>query len=521
MNLLKTLLDAYQISEDEYKFMTRPLTLDSLEDYHNFDNVDKAKDRILEAILKKEKIMIYGDYDCDGITSVSILVKMFQKLNYDVGYYIPSRYKDGYGINTSMVDLIHNKGYKLIITVDNGVSQIDALKKAKELGIDVILTDHHEILNDLPVFYTIMHPAFKSQMKMPQCGAYVAFNLSRAVLGYTDEYLMSLAGLATISDLMPLVKANRDIVRLTIDALNKNHYRSFELLKNDDNEYDEKTLGFDIAPKINAVGRIKVDNSPNKVVKYFVSNDDKEVNLLADFINSVNALRKNLSTSAVDSLDLDEFKDDKVIVARFDDLSEGLLGLVAAKITSTLKKPSLVLCKNKDGILKGSARSLEGYDVAEAFKNSDDLLLVYGGHAKAGGCSLEEKNYVLFKERLNEFAKDKVFKDDEKEAIEVTLDDLNYENYELIKSFSPFGEGFKEIYLSVPYSTNKISYVGKVGQHIKGPINKFCSFIHFNADKDLLNSETIELIGHLEKDNFKKFKYVTFKVEEIKNLVRR
>ena len=516
MNLYKALLKQFNITDEEYKFMTRDLSLSSLEDYHNFDNVDKAKERILKAINQNEKIMIYGDYDCDGITSVSILVKMFKYLNYDnVGYYIPSRYKDGYGINSNMVELIASKGYSVIITVDNGVSQIEALNLAKDKGIDVILTDHHEILNDLPPYYTILHPCFKNKEKLAQCGGYVAFMLASAVLGRYDEYLMCLAGLATISDLMPLVKQNRDIVRLTIMALNKYNYRQFALLKNSDGEYDEKTLGFDIAPKINAVGRIKKDNSPNKIIKFFISDDTQEIIKISNFINSVNTLRKNLSTDAIETLDLSLYENDKVIVTRIDDLSEGLVGLVAARITSTLKKPSVVLCKADSGILKGSARSLDGFDVAEAFKSVEDLLIVYGGHAKAGGCSLNEENFEEFKRRLNLFSLDKDIKPEEKKSIEVSFEDLSYENYELIKSFSPFGEGFKEVYLKVPYDTSKMSLVGREGKHVKGIINDKCSFIHFNVNKELLKEKEVHLIGSLEKDNYLKNKNVTFKVEEI------
>ena len=158
MNFYQKLLDTLSLTEEEYNELTKEVTLDDIEDPLNFENIEFAISRIQEAMKNKEKIMVYGDYDCDGICSTSILVKTFKLLNYDVGYYIPSRYKDGYGINEQMVELIHKKGYKLIITVDNGVSQIEALQLAKDYGIDVILTDHHEMLKDIPECYTIVHP---------------------------------------------------------------------------------------------------------------------------------------------------------------------------------------------------------------------------------------------------------------------------------------------------------------------------------------------------------------------------
>ena len=218
---LEKLLDAYNLSYEQYLEMTKEVNYDDLEDPYTFLGIEKAKDRINSAIKNNEKIMIYGDYDCDGFSSVSILVNMFKYLNYpNVGYYIPSRYKDGYGITSAMVDLIHQKGYTLIITVDNGVAQFEALSKAKDYNIDVILTDHHEMINELPPCYTIVHPFLKTNnLNLPECGAYVAFNLSRVVLGRVDDYLLVLAALATISDMMPLVSYNRIIVRMALKLL--------------------------------------------------------------------------------------------------------------------------------------------------------------------------------------------------------------------------------------------------------------------------------------------------------------
>ena len=227
MNFLNKLLEITNLSKEEFDLLTKEVSLNDIEDPNNFENIDKAVSRIFQAIKNNEKIMVYGDYDCDGICSVSILVNAFKKLNYEIGYYIPSRYKDGYGINEKMVDLIHSKGYKLIITVDNGVSQNEALKKAKDYGIDVILTDHHEILHELPECYCLVHPFRKTKDVMPQCGAYVSFMLSIKLLNKIDNYLLSLASLATISDMMPLVSHNRIIVKNAIEIIKKERFDQF------------------------------------------------------------------------------------------------------------------------------------------------------------------------------------------------------------------------------------------------------------------------------------------------------
>ena len=513
MNFYKKLLEIMNLSDEQYNLLTKKISLDDIEDPLNFQNIDTASKRIKNAINNHEKIMIYGDYDCDGICSVSILVKTFKMLNYEVGYYIPSRYKDGYGINEKMVDLIHSKGYTLIITVDNGVSQHEALKKAKEYGIDVILTDHHEILHDIPDCYCIVHPFLKNKDNMPQCGAYVSFMLSIKLLDRIDNYLLSLASLATISDMMPLIHHNRNLVRLALEVIPQERFPQFLILL--DNRFeDEKSLSFVLAPKINALGRVKEDNSVNKVVKYFVSNSEKEIVDLANVINSINDERKRITLDAFNSLNIDTI--DNVIVTYIPNLKEGLIGLVAARILNQYSRPCIVFSKSENGLLKGSGRSLEGFSLAESFHKLDSLIEVYGGHALAGGLSIKEENLEIFTKEINKLCENVVIKEKEKKIIEMDQDDFNFDNCMLIKNLSPYGEGFDEPYLSYEIKSSNISLIGVNKQHAKGFINEKCSFIHFNIDKELLNKEYIKLIGRLEIDQYRGNKCVTFNVTEIK-----
>lgn len=514
MNFIDKLKSSLNLSDEIYQEMITPTSSLEVEDPNNFLNIDIATSRILKAITNNEPIMIYGDYDCDGICSTSILVETFKKLNYKVGYYIPSRYVDGYGINVDMVNKIALKGYKLIITVDNGVSQIEALTLAKEKGIDVILTDHHEILNQVPPCFTIVHPFYKNKEVIPQCGAYVSFMLSIKLLGKIDDYLLSLASLATISDMMPLVKDNRTIVKKGLETINSNKFLQFMRLSN--NDIDEKELGFNIAPKINALGRVKEDFSVNNVVKYFTSNEKKDILNLALYIDEVNEERKLICSQAYNSLHIEK-NDDKVIICLFDDLKEGLIGLVAAKILNAYNKPTIVFTRSSNGLLKGSGRSLEGFSLAQAFKDLKDVIEVYGGHALAGGLSIKEENFNQFKERINLLSKDVVIVPKSKIVIPLEKDEFTYENYLELRKLAPFGEGNEEPYFSYTIECSMIRYIGNRKQHAKGSINSNCSFIYFNADKDLISCcKKVTLIGKIEKDKYLGYQNLSFNVVEIK-----
>lgn len=517
-SFLDRLLSLYNLSLSSYEEMTKDVKDLELEDYHNFINIDIAEKRIKEAISKNEKIMIYGDYDCDGITSTSILVYTFKRLGYDnIGYYIPSRYLDGYGINEKMVEAIHNKGYSLIITVDNGVAQFDALKKAKEYNIDVILTDHHEIKEELPICYTIIHPFLKNDgSSLAQCGAYVAFNLSRALLNETDDYLLTLASLATISDMMPLVSHNRNIVRIGLDKAKNGDYLPFKLLLNNEEINDEKSFSFVCAPKINSLGRVLENTNVNKGVEFFVNKDD-EMNVaeIARLIEFTNNKRKVISNEAAMNIDYSKYSDKSFVVDYLKDIQEGLIGLVANKVINEINKPVVIFTKDhKSGLLKGSARSLEGLPLNEIFSKMSDLIVQFGGHAQAGGLAIEENKLDEFISRINILANDYTPIPKKKLIIDCKMEDFTYENYEIIRSLAPYGVGFEEPYLSLIYPCKNINYL-KGFQHIKGTINFGCSFIGFNTNKDYGRSGNVKLIGHLALDSFRGNKFLSFNVIEV------
>ena len=251
MDFRQKILDYYSLSEEDYKKLTKPLEELDLPDFNSPPDISKIKNRIFRAIENKEKIIVYGDYDCDGICSTTIMVKTFEKLNYKAAYYIPTRYNDGYGLNVSNVIKIKNAGFSLIITVDNGVCQNEAIDKANELGIDVIVIDHHEPGSEQVNALGIIHPSISHISEEFGCGAFMSLIVSGALLGSYDDYLVTLAGLATISDMMELKGYNRNVVRLALENLKNNKYPTLMSLIEGDT-FTEKSFGLDIAPKINA-----------------------------------------------------------------------------------------------------------------------------------------------------------------------------------------------------------------------------------------------------------------------------
>ena len=249
MNFKEKILQYCHLNEEEFNELTKPLNELELPDFNAPPDMWKIKERIFNAIKNKEKIIIYGDYDCDGICSTAIMVKTFEKLSYPVSYYIPIRYTDGYGLNVNNVIKIKNAGFNLIITVDNGICQNEAIDKANELGMDVIVIDHHETPIEQVHALGIIHPSVSHISDVFGCGGFMSLITSAALLGSYDPYLLTLAGLSTISDMMELKKYNRNVVRLALENLKEHKYKPLMSLL-ESPIITEKSFGLDIAPKL-------------------------------------------------------------------------------------------------------------------------------------------------------------------------------------------------------------------------------------------------------------------------------
>ena len=250
--------------------------------YHDFSLFSEAEltlEKINEAIANKEKICIYGDYDCDGILATSILVDAFRQLGIEVGFHIPNRLQDGYGLNKQRVEQMAAKGYTLIITVDNGIKAYEAIERANELGVDVIVTDHHNYDDQLPDAFSIIHAKISPDYPYKEIsGGFVAYKLASALLKKHDKYLFCLAAITTISDMMPLLDENRALVKRALEFMKENQYPQLELLLGGNQKYNVTSIGFILAPKINSFGRLSEIINPNHLVKYF--RQDASIGLL-------------------------------------------------------------------------------------------------------------------------------------------------------------------------------------------------------------------------------------------------
>lgn len=514
MSFKEKLLEYYHLNDKAFEELTKPISAIKLKDPKNIEIISKIKERIFKAINSKEKIIVYGDYDCDGISATSIMVKTFQMLNYPVSYYIPIRYKDGYGLNVENVEKIAKAGFSLIITVDNGISQHDAINKANELGIDVIVVDHHEV-PEVPVnAYAILHPTVSNISSIIASGGYMSLFLSAGLLGHYDDYLVTIAGLSVISDLMELKDYNRDVVKLALNNLKIHKYKPLVYLL-DSPIITEKSFSLEIAPKINAVGRLLEDKNINLLVKYLVSEDDGEISKIGAWIKNNNELRKTLTKEAVENLPTD-FKNEDGIVLKLD-VKEGLIGLIANRLMSENNVPSIIFTNDSTdaSLLKGSIRSKEGFNVQKAFEQLHKYMIAGGGHALAGGLTIKASDFENFKKDFLDICKEHKFSQENVPDIEISLKEINFENYEILRELSPFGMSFQEPRFSLKNIPTKSLQFISFGKHLSTPISINSKLLGFNMpEQEIKKMLDIDLFGSLMETSFKDRITLEFRVSD-------
>ncbi|BDC34727.1 hypothetical protein Noda2021_06850 [Candidatus Dependentiae bacterium Noda2021] len=376
-------------------------------------DAQKSVDRILQAIANKEKILIFGDYDVDGITSSSLMMICLKPLGADVNFYLPHRVRDGYGISTKIVQRAAENNYKLIITVDNGITAFEPAQKARELGVDLIITDHHRPHDHVPDAYAIVNPN-QADCEYPfkvLAGVGVTFKVLSLLYeqkGLTlpaKAYELLLLG--TIADVVPLTGENRYWVRHGLRYINSYESLSFKVLKQNGKVTKERIsatdIGFNIAPQINALGRLE---DPRQGVKFLIGTDVQEVKHVGTVLFELNQARKEIERSIFADVDVQiksksiDLDTENIIMAASDQWPPGVIGLVASRFVGAYGKPTILFHKTKDGLLKGSCRSVPGFNMFEALTENADLLLQFGGHPMAAGLSLLAENMPRLKEQL-------------------------------------------------------------------------------------------------------------------------
>lgn len=387
------------------------LTLDPM----SIRDMDRAAARIIKALDSFERICVFGDYDADGVTSTALLYSYLESRGADVIRYIPDRISEGYGLNTDAVRELSEKGVKLIVTVDNGVSAVDEIKYAGTLGMDVVVTDHHKVGDELPDCCAVVNPhrADCPSTFKEMSGVGVAFKLICAIEGGGDDELLDeygeLVAIGTIGDVVSLTGENRVMVKRGIANINEHPGVGVASLAQaagmQNRRFSSSSVAFTLCPRINAAGRM---GSADKALELLLCDDMDTAGDLAEEINSMNAGRQSTEVDiyklAVRLIESDpSIGKRKVIVVSGEGWHQGVIGIVAARITERYGKPSVVISENGE-IAKGSARSIEGFSIFEAIEAVSDCLTHYGGHTLAAGVGLRSADISLFREKINEYA---------------------------------------------------------------------------------------------------------------------
>lgn len=390
-----------------------PLTLEPL----SIKDMDKAAERINRAIDDFELICVFGDYDADGVTATALLYSYLETRGANAIRYIPDRLTEGYGLNIKAIEQLADRGVKLVVTVDNGVSAIEEAKRAKELGVDLVITDHHKVGEVLPDAYAVVDPhradcpsSFKEMS-----GVGVAFKLVCALEGDSGDILIEeygdLVALGTIGDVVTLTGENRAMVRRGLRILNDCPRAGINALMESasisDKLFTASTAAFTVCPRINAAGRM---GSANKALELLLCDDDKISELVAYEIQKMNQNRQHTETEvyyAAEHMILEtEIINDKIIVVDGEGWHQGVIGIVAARITERYGRPSIVISRDGE-MAKGSCRSIEGFSIYDAIEYASEHLDHYGGHTLAAGIGLKSSDIQAFRKKINEYARDK------------------------------------------------------------------------------------------------------------------
>lgn len=386
---------------------------------YGLKDMDKAVGRINAAINKGEKICIYGDYDCDGVTATALLYSFLESMGANVSYYIPDRESEGYGINIDAIDKIKADGVSLIVTVDNGVSAIDEANYIYDNGMELVITDHHQMPSVLPKAHAVVNPHREDNENVFKdlAGVGVAFKVVCAVYGGDVEDMLEqygdLVALGTIADVVPLRGENRGLVRAGIEQINNAPRPGVDALKKavggDENGYSANDVAFRLCPRINAPGRV---DSALRSLELLLCESMENAAFCADMLCTENTHRQELEKEILLDVQLQiknnpSLVHDSVIVISGEGYHVGVVGIVASHVVDLYGKPAIIIGVGEDGSACGSARSIKGFNIFEAIDSCSDLLLRCGGHPLAAGLAILPENIDLFRKKVNSFAKEK------------------------------------------------------------------------------------------------------------------
>jgi len=510
-------------------------------DFHDpflMPDMKQAIDRIEIAIKNNEKIIIYGDYDVDGVTSITVLKRfLIERGMTNVGYYIPKRLDEGYGLNKGAIKKINDEGYSLIITVDCGITGMEEIKYAYELGMEVIVTDHHEPLDEIPKAVAVIDCKRKDSQYPCNvlAGVGVVFKLTQAIsqrLGLDEkEYLkfLDIVCVGTISDIVPLVDENRVISKLGLKLVAQTKNLGLKSLleanigKN--SEINSNTISFGIAPRINACGRIGYEL---EAVKLFMTENIIEARQTTENLNLYNKTRqeieKKIFDEAMEIIEKNNLEKNNTIVIGKEGWHHGVIGIVASKIMELYFKP-VILIGFENGIGKGSGRSVPGFDLHETLHELGNYLEKYGGHEMAVGVTLKQENFKIFAEKIEEKAKlcntEKILPVIEIDK-EITTKELTVQNIEELLKLEPYGTSNKTpIFLIKNLKIISIRTLVD-GKHLKLTVQNDANIINcigFNLgylSEEYLIGDKIDIVGMIEINVFNGLKNIQINIKDMR-----
>ena len=514
-------------SLDKAKNFFRP-KLDSLHDPYLMKDMEKAIDRVNKG--KKEKILIIGDYDVDGTTSTSMLYAYFKKREFDVLYYIPDRYKEGYGVSLESIDYADENSVKLIITVDCGIKAVNEVKYANSKGIDVIVCDHHLPDVDLPKAHSVLNPK-QLDCRYPfkdLCGCGIAYKLITAhniksANKLNIRSLLDFVALATISDMMPLIDENRVMVFHGLNEINNNPRLGLRNFLKSINKVDESKISFNIGPRINAAGRMK---NGKIIVELLTEEDANKANSLSNEVEYLNLKRRSIEKKVYENVikKIDNTKYSNIIYGQ--NFSTGVLGIVASRLIEKSYKPTIIITDFDENLLTGSVRSVSGFDVYGALTKCEKFLYQFGGHKFAAGIKIEKSKLNAFIEHFEKTVQESVdgimFERNYKYDIEVPFSKLTVKNVKLISRMSPFGlENRRPVFRADNCTIiDDLKFVGKESQVVKSYIldsfNTKLPFVSFSKKDELINlKSSINILFTVSINSYSETDQVEIIIKEI------
>lgn len=527
-----------------------------------FKYMSAACDLIIKHIKQGNKIVVYGDYDADGVTASAVLAETLALLKAKVEVYIPDRISEGYGLNKSAIDEVAKNGVKLIVTVDNGIRNKEEIKYAKNLGLDIIITDHHEApeeKDDLPDCLLI-NPMIDKYPTKDLAGVGVAFKVASALIRKSnlkeeikqkiEEKSLDLVAIGTVADLVNLTGENRILVKKGLDILNQKKRLGLALLIkqaqiNGERKICSWNISWQIAPRLNSAGRLEHANTAYELL---ITKDKEEAEVIARRLNDKNVDRQKMTDEITEScrkIVNKELINDKILILISPNLaggdkssgwSEGVVGLVAGRLCEEYSRPALVITQSK-GEIKGSGRSIEEFNIGRAVEDSKEFLLKFGGHAQACGFSLLDKESLSgFMKKMKKIAGEQLKDVSLKVKIlvdaELDIKELDEDLVNDLEKFEPFGEGnARPIFLSRNLDIRDIINMGANGQHIKFRVNAPLNVANGNLTgrgywalgfgqaekwKDLRIGDKVDMVYYVEFNEFNGRREIQMKVIDIK-----